>query len=150
MKRILLVAPDFEDEFPFPPFFGVKNLMVPLHLATIAALTPGDFEVDMWDEPVHGRIDESTNLKDYHLVGVTGYLSHIPRAKEIAQIFRQRGIPVAIGGVGVSGAPEYCRDAFDILFVGEAELTWPRFIADWKAGDYRSEYRQEPGGILRP
>jgi hypothetical protein len=49
---------------------------------------------------------------------------------------------VAIGGIGVSAAPEACRGFFDILLIGEAEFIWPRFIADWKAGNYRSEYRQ--------
>jgi radical SAM superfamily enzyme YgiQ (UPF0313 family) len=49
---------------------------------------------------------------------------------------------VAIGGVGVSLVPERCRGFFDILFIGEMELTWPQFIADWRSGKYRKEYRQ--------
>ena len=28
----------------------------------VAALTPDGFEVDLWDEPVRGRIDEATEL----------------------------------------------------------------------------------------
>ena len=148
MRKILLVSTDVDFEVaPYEgivkiPFLNKKAFLVPLHIATIAALTSDDIEVDLWDEPVHGRIDDSTDLKDYDLVGITGYVVHLRRAKEIAQIFRRRGIPVAIGGPGVSSAPERCRDFFDILFIGEAEYTWPQFIADWKAGNYRNEYRQ--------
>ena len=63
-------------------------------------------------------------------------------SKRLGELFRRRGIPVAVGGPGVSSAPEHYRHAFDILFIGEAEYTWPQFIVDWKAGHYRGEYRQ--------
>lgn len=149
MKKILLICTDVVwDVAPYKgisklPFVKTKAIMAPLHLATIAALTPDDIEVDLWDEAVHGQIDESTEFpKEYHLVGITGYAVHLSRAKQVAQIFRKRGIRVAIGGVGVSAAPETCRGFFDILLIGESELIWPRFIADWKAGNYRNEYRQ--------
>ncbi len=149
MKRILLVNTDVDwDVAPYEgiaklPFVTTKAIMAPLHLATVAALTPADIEVDIWDEPVHGRIDESTRFgKEYDLVGITGYVLHLKRAKQVAEVFRKRGILTAIGGIGVSAAPEVCRAFFDILFIGEAELTWPKFIADWKSGNYRAEYRQ--------
>lgn len=146
MKKILLIAPKSSQLKHIKRmenrFFKQKNIMLPLSIATIAALTPDDVEIDLWDEQVHGWIDEAKNLSNYDLVGITGYIAHIPRAKEIARIFRNLGIPVAIGGLGVSSIPEYCRNDFDILFVGEAELTWPKFIVDWKAGHYRKVYRQ--------
>jgi len=146
MKNILLVAPEFEApgwEVKNLPFLQVKTFIVPLHIATVAALTPDGVEVDLWDEAVHGRIDEETTFgKEYDLVGITSQTLSLERAKDIAQVFRKRGIPVAIGGAGVSTDPERCRDDFDILFIGEAELTWPQFIADWKTGSYQKEYRQ--------
>ena len=148
MKKILLVSSLYDPQLS--RYGGVtklsslqvKGFITPLSLATIAALTPDDVEVDLWDEPVHGRIDESTDLTDYDLVGISCFVHRLSRAKEIAQIFRQCGIPVAVGGPGPSSAPEQCRDDFDILFIGEAELTWPQFISDFLAGNYKSEYRQ--------
>jgi len=149
MKRILLISPigvpEFRSEQPAIkriPFLENKSLVVPLHIATIKALTPDDVEVDMWDESLRGRLDESTELPHYDLVGITSCSAHLPRAKVMAKMFRKRGIPVAVGGAGVSAAPERFRDFFDILFVGEAELTWPKFISDFRAGSYRNEYRQ--------
>ncbi len=142
MKKILLIAPDFQAEYRAPDL-GKLTFMAPLSLATVAALTPDDIEVDIWDEPVHGVIDESTPFdKDYDLVGLTGYVAHLARAKEIARMFRKRDVLTIIGGPGVSSRPEYCRDAFDVLFIGEAEFTWPEFIEDWKKGSYHDMYRQ--------
>src|SRR3989337_367090 len=151
MSRILLVSPKFDSEFSRAHGIVdidvgqnmVQSLMVPLHLATVAALTPDDFEVDIWDEGARGEINDQTDLgKDYELVGVTGYIAHIPRAIELADVFHRRGLPVVIGGPGASGAPEACRGAFDVLFLGEAELTWPRFLCEWKQGKHLAEYRQ--------
>jgi radical SAM superfamily enzyme YgiQ (UPF0313 family) len=157
MKRILLVNPlrlgaIYAPQFVNIPGRGRMGILPPLGLATIAALTPDDIEVDLWDEAVNGQIDASTELKDYDLVGLTGYRAHLSRANEIGRLFRQRGVLTAIGGAGVSGNPERCRDTFDILFLGEAELTWLRFLAEWKMGHYRKVYRQitKPSLALSP
>jgi len=151
MSRILLVSPKFDSEFSRARMmFGASadenmpdSLMVPLHLSTVAALTPPEFEVDIWDEGARGEITDDTDFgRSYDLVGVTGYIAHLPRAIELAEIFRRRSLPVVIGGPGVSGAPDACRDAFDVIFLGEAELTWPRFLSEWAQGRHRREYRQ--------
>jgi radical SAM superfamily enzyme YgiQ (UPF0313 family) len=153
MKQILLITPDFNPEetkvrslsagLTPMKFMPQKAFMPPLGLATVAALTPGDIDVDIWDEAVHGLIRDDTDFKkNYDLVGVTGYINHLPRVRQLGEMFRRRGIPSVVGGPGVSSAPEYYRHAFDVLCIGEAEHTWPQFIADWKAGHYRPEYRQ--------
>ena len=148
MKKILLIVPASESAIPLYnahhlPFLQKKGLMVPLHIATVAALTPDDMEVDLWDESAHPFItDETTFDKEYDFVGLTGMSNQITRAKQIARVFRKRGIPVAIGGPGVSAAPEKCRKDFDVLFIGEGEEIWPRFIADFRTGSYRDEYRE--------
>ena len=149
MHNILLIAPNFESDFAIvremlsPGKDAVRSAMVPLQHATLAAMTPDGFDVDIWDEGCRGVITEKTQFsKKYDLVGVTGYMAHIPRAIELAQIFHKRRIPIVIGGPGVSGAPETCREIFDVLFLGEGELTWPRFLNDWKNGTHLKEYRQ--------
>lgn len=153
MKKVLLITPDFNpgetkvksyaSRFTILSFLPQRAWMAPLGLATVSALTPDDIDVDIWDEAVHGMIGADTVFqKQYDLVGVTGYINHLWRVRELGELFRSRGIPVAVGGPGVSSAPEHYRNHFDILFIGEAEHTWPQFIADWKAGQYRPEYRQ--------
>lgn len=152
--RFLLVSPDFNRDqtkarstllanVKSLPFFQTKAYMAPLGLATLAAMTPESIEVDIWDEAICGQLDDGTGLaKQYDFVGVTGYSTQFSRVREIGRIVRGRGIPVAIGGPGVSGTPELYQDEFDIIFIGEAEQTWKEFISDWLAGHPRRQYRQ--------
>jgi len=149
MKRILLISPvptRFEltqhESFLKLPFVKTKGFFAPLPIATVAALTPDNFEVVLWDEAVHGLIDGLEVLSGYDLVGLTGFVGHLPRAQEIAQICRRGGIPVVIGGPGVTKLPHQCKDDFDHLILGEAELIWPQFLADWQAGKAQQIYRQ--------
>lgn len=145
-KRILLISPFSQNEALWITGTEgpeVKNNTPPLALVTIAALTPDGFTVDIWDEVVHGVIDDFTLLDaEYDLVGITGYKAHFQRARRLAEIFRKRNIPIAVGGPGVSATPDEYQDYFDILFIGEAEKTWPRFLEDWRQGKQKKEYRQ--------
>ena len=161
MKRILLVAPGDEASQKIQSSFRIyqsplikkKAFTTPLHIATIAALTPPGFEVDIWDENVKGFIDEHRQFeKSYDLVGVTGYGIHFQRAVGIARVFRNRGILVVAGGAGVSSTPEVYRPHFDVLFLGESENLWPEFINDYTRGSHRSEYRscEPPDFALSP
>jgi radical SAM superfamily enzyme YgiQ (UPF0313 family) len=38
--------------------------------------------------------------------------------------------------------PEEIQDAVDVLFVDEAEYTWPQFLQDYAAGSWSRTYRQ--------
>jgi radical SAM superfamily enzyme YgiQ (UPF0313 family) len=147
MKKILLVSPQSDNEALWitgDETAEVQNNMVPLSLATIAALTPKDkFQVRIWDENVHGLIDKDTDFgEDYDLVGFTGFSMHLFRCVDVARIFRNRGAKVVIGGPGISSFPLAFRRYFDAVFVNEAEFTWPQFLSDWLNGDHKVEYRQ--------
>lgn len=117
--------------------------IMPLGLATIAALTPAPIEVDIWDESIDGPLSgERLSGKAYDLAGVTGYVNHAGRVNELGRLFSRMGVMSAVGGPGVSSEPEHFRGQFDVLFIGEAEYTWPRFLADLERGAHRREYRQ--------
>ncbi|MBC8231393.1 B12-binding domain-containing radical SAM protein [bacterium] len=161
--KILLFAPKFHIEDVFretgikflPGLSGEKKALVAqLQLATIAALTPADVQVDVWDEMVKGPIDDATELENYDVVGVTFMFAITQRRRitEIAEIFRKRGITTVAGGACVSASPEYYYPYFDVIFIGDAELTWPQFITDWQSGNYRKVYRQirKPDLALSP
>ena len=147
MKRILLVSPLSDNESLWvtgEESVEVKNNFPPLGLATIAAMTPKErFNVQLWDEIVHGVVDEDV-LQRFNpdLVGVTGYKHHLPRCRAIAQLARKNNVLTAIGGPGVSGSPYDYRADFDVLFINEAEYTWGQFLNDWDAESVQEEYRQ--------
>jgi hypothetical protein len=111
-KRILLVSPLADNEKLWvtgdEELCGDSlNNFVPLGLATVAALTPRAFQVDIWDELVHGKLDGDVTLPHrYDLVGITGYKAHLPRCRQVSAYFRAQGIPTAIGGPGVSASPD--------------------------------------------
>jgi radical SAM superfamily enzyme YgiQ (UPF0313 family) len=44
------------------------------------------------------------------------------------------GIYVAVGGPLASVDPTYFKGFYDVMFVGEADTTWPQFLADYSAG----------------
>jgi radical SAM superfamily enzyme YgiQ (UPF0313 family) len=140
-KRILLVNPlpslslyswpAVADITGHPAY--IMNIAPP----TLAALTPPEVEVTIVDEAV----EAVTYDGDWDLVGVTGYLTQMRRMCEIADEFRRRGRLVAIGGPYASLSPHVVRPHADILFIGEAELTWPAFLDDFLGGRWREEYR---------
>ncbi len=145
MNRILLVTPDKGREVLklSGVQFAARQGLPPLELATLAALTPPEFHVDIWDEGIRGQINASTDLgPQYDLMGTTGYLSHVPRMLELCHEFRRRGTTTVAGGPAVSGTPERFRGVADVVFLGEAELTWPKFLVEWQERQHQCEYRQ--------
>lgn len=145
VKNILLINPKYRLEIRWiasEEEIDVKADYFPLGLGTLAALAPNGFQVDIWDELVRGPVEEGQLNRQYDLVGVTSHSANLGRAREIGDYFRKRGVLAAIGGPGVTSNPNRCRNHFDILFIGEAELTWPQFLRHWEDGSYGSEYRQ--------
>ena len=76
-------------------------------------------------------------------MALTGYTLQAERIQELSAAFRARGVPVALGGAFATLDPERARPLANHLFLGEAERTWPRFLADWLAGRPEALYRQD-------
>ncbi|MBI4709826.1 MAG: cobalamin B12-binding domain-containing protein [Nitrospirae bacterium] len=115
--------------FPFPP----------LSLAVLAALTPSGHEVFILDENVR-PVDTAL---DADMVGLTGYDIQKEAVYKLADEFRGRGITVAIGGPLVRKSDlDECSQHADVVFLGEAEHTWPAFIRDFEAGCAQPVYLQ--------
>ncbi len=68
MPSVLLVAPNFESDFSIARDMlnmgsnAPRSPMVPLQHATLAALSPEEFDVDIWDECSRGEITETTDF----------------------------------------------------------------------------------------
>jgi radical SAM superfamily enzyme YgiQ (UPF0313 family) len=140
--KIYLVAPKNPESFwtfdRILPSLGKRCVFPNLSLPTVAALTPPEHEIVLCDENVE-PVDLDT---DADIVGITGYVVHKTRIFEIAAEFRRRGKLVVVGGPFASLCPEELRGRVDVLFVGEAEYTWPRFLRDREAGCWQPEYHQ--------
>jgi radical SAM superfamily enzyme YgiQ (UPF0313 family) len=149
-RHVLLIQPKFP-----PSYWGMEHFIAltpfsavfpPLGLLTLAALAPPEFRVTLRDENAGEPIDYDT---DAAVVGITGYILQMPRVFEIADEFRRRGKLVAIGGPLANLLPEDARGHCDVLFEGEAEYIWPRFLAEYAAGRHADRYH-EPEKVHLP
>ncbi|HEX2500279.1 MAG TPA: radical SAM protein [Methylomirabilota bacterium] len=118
---------------------GVRCGQAPLGLATVAGMTPREIPVELQDENV-----ESINLDtDADVVAIGCWNVQYHRARELAREFRRRGKMVVVGGPYPTLCPERFEDgAFDIVFDGETENTWPEFCRDLLAGAPKPVYKQ--------
>ncbi len=76
------------------------------------------------------------------IVGVTGMSVQRFRMREILDELNERGAFVVVGGPWVTVKEDYFGDSADVIFVGEAEDTWSRFLSDWQRGTHRWRYEQ--------
>jgi radical SAM superfamily enzyme YgiQ (UPF0313 family) len=116
-----------------------RAVFPPLGLLTLAALTPPTFEVELCDENAGERVHYDT---DAQIVGITGYIIQMAHVFELADRFRALGKTVVLGGPLANLLPEVCRKHCDVLFEGEAEYTWPRFLRDFAAGHAADHYHE--------
>ncbi len=114
-----------------------------LSLLTLAALTPPDVEVEYREIP---DLDaEPETPRDYDLVAISSYSAQIGDAYRVADVYTARGVPVALGGPHVTALPAETIARGAAAVVGEGELTWPRVVADARAGRLAPEYRAPDG-----
>ena len=144
MADIVLINPRFDPTYwgldYALPFFRKSALLPPLHLATIAALTPPEHTVSIIDENVEESDYERCARAD--IVGVTGMAVQRERMRGIITELKRRGIFTVLGGAWVTVSPEDLGPLVDVIFIGEAEETWPRFLAEWSQGRHRRRYEQ--------
>jgi radical SAM superfamily enzyme YgiQ (UPF0313 family) len=138
--KIRLIDPAYENSYISHSQKVIKTIwFAHLTLTTLAALTPPDIEVKITDENVE-PIDFE---EDVDLVGVTGMVMHASRAYQIAQKFRQRGIPVVMGGPHASSLPLEAKEHVDAVVIGEAENVWEGLIEDLKNGHLKPFYKAD-------
>jgi radical SAM superfamily enzyme YgiQ (UPF0313 family) len=142
-KRVCFINPAFPESLwsfhGVTSLIGKKGSFAPLGIATIAACTPPDFEIEIYDEEI-----ESINFDtDADIIAITAFNVQSARAFEIAQEFKKRGKLVCMGGPYASLCPERCKPYVDVLIEGEGELVWPEFLSDYKENRYKSHYKQK-------
>src|SRR6266576_5301474 len=113
-------------------------LWEPLALGYVAAATPPHWEVELIDEQCDGPLDYANVQAD--LVGLTAFTTQATRAYQIAAQFRERGIPVVMGGIHASLVSDEAERYADALFIGECEARWPEVIADVEGGHLAKRY----------
>ncbi len=114
--------------------------MEPLAPAVLARLTPSSIDLRFYDdrmEPI--PFDEPTDL-----VAITVETYTARRAYQIASGFRQRRVPVVMGGVHATLVTDEVARHAESVVVGEAEAVWPRLLEDAASGRLAPVYRGAP------
>jgi radical SAM superfamily enzyme YgiQ (UPF0313 family) len=134
--KIVLISPvSHNKSLGEDVFFKLPMLALP----TLAAYTPDDCTIRMIDE----RIQVLDEKVDADLVGITAMTALAPRAYQIADGFRRRGITVVMGGMHPSARPQEALTHCDAVVVGEGELVWPQLIDDFRQGRLKRIYKAE-------
>jgi radical SAM superfamily enzyme YgiQ (UPF0313 family) len=122
-----------------------KAVMEPLALAIVAALTPPDVEVVLFDDRIEPiPFDDPTDL-----VALTVETFTAKRAYEISDEYKKRGIPVIMGGYHPSHMPEEAKLHADSVYIGDAEGLWPEVVSDALKGTLKSYYRSCTGMLQK-
>jgi radical SAM superfamily enzyme YgiQ (UPF0313 family) len=144
MAEIVIINPRFEVSFwgleYALPLLGKKANLPVASLPLLAALTPRQHRVTLVDENVE-RLDFD-RIARADIVGVTGMIVQRFRMTEILKELKRRGAFTVVGGPWVSVDEDYFGELADVIFVGEAEDTWPQFLRDWHEGTHRRRYEQ--------
>lgn len=115
----------------------------PRTLPTLAALVPGDLnaEIRIYDEGIEDLPDDL----QADLVAMTAITGSSMRAYELSKRFRDKGMPVVLGGPHITLAPDDAQPHADAIVTGYAEQTWPQLLRDFAAGKMQPRYDMAPG-----
>lgn len=121
--------------------------MESLPIATLKGLTPPDVDVVFYDDRMEAIAFDAPT--DAVAIPIETYTA--ARAYQIASEYRQRGVPVVMGGFHASLMPDEVARYADAVVTGEAEAIWPEVVDDLRHGKLRRRYHgeQRPLGEIR-
>ncbi|MDA3852066.1 MAG: radical SAM protein [Spirochaetaceae bacterium] len=126
-----------------------EGRMEPLMLGVLGGLTPPEHHLTLWDdrfEPID--FDRPTDL-----VAITVETFTARRSYEIALEYRNRGVPVVMGGIHASLLTQEVAQHCDTVITGDAEQVWSILLEDFQSGEMKAIYKGIPGpaqGITQP
>lgn len=110
-----------------------------LSLQILAAVTPKDYQII-----VKNTYNKNTKFdEEYDIVGIECTTTNSNFAYKIADEFRQRRIPVVLGGWHPSVLPYEAKQHADTVVIGEAEEIWPMLLKDFQNGKLKQFYWQK-------
>jgi radical SAM superfamily enzyme YgiQ (UPF0313 family) len=142
--RLLLINPRFHESFwSFKwalgkTLSGKRAMNPPLGLATLAALCPPDWKIEIVDE----NIESLPLAPRADIIGVCGMGVQASRQKDLLCFYRSKGYYVVAGGSYASLCPKFYDGIADTVICGEAENIWRRFCSDFERGAARRLYSE--------
>lgn len=125
--------------------FGRAWAIEPLTFSILKALTPADVEISLCDD----RIEDIDYSQETDLVGITVDTFTAKRSYEIARQFRNRNIPVILGGFHPTLIPEEAIEHADSIVIGQAENVWAKVIEDTRKDNLQRFYVRDGSNSTR-
>jgi radical SAM superfamily enzyme YgiQ (UPF0313 family) len=146
--KILLISPSSHDDIISRavteiPYMDSSAFFAPHALAAVAALTPLEHHIFLHDEHMHGPVDNILLGENFDIIGLSLITNQLTRTLAISEMIRSRNIKgiLVIGGIGTSNVIQSLKNIADVIFIGEAEETWPAFLNDFKNGSSGKIYQ---------
>jgi radical SAM superfamily enzyme YgiQ (UPF0313 family) len=111
-----------------------------LQARELAAITPKQHTVSVMNER-YTKIDYNTA---YDVVLINFVTSTTPRAYEIADNYRKKGVPVVLSGFHASGLPEEAKHHADSVLIGRNEYSWLTILQDIEQKTLQPFYHAPP------
>ena len=112
-------------------------IMEPLGLAILSSLTPPEIEKKFFDD----RLEEIPYDESTDLVAINAETYTAKRAYQIAAKYKQRNVPVVMGGYHPTLMPEEAAEHVDAIVIGEAEQIWEILLNDFKNKQLKKFYK---------
>ena len=128
-------------KIPGKKYIKSWQVMEPLPIMTMKALTPPQFETEFFDDRIE-LIDYNTKTD---LVAISCETYTARRSYLIAEKFQARGIPVVMGGYHPTLMPEEVAEHADAILIGNAERVWPTLLEDVRTKTLKKVYQGTPG-----
>ena len=144
MADIIFISPRFKDCFwgldLAMPLVAKRASLPQACLPLLAALTPAEHRVTLIDENIEEIDYERCARAD--IVGVTGMNVQRFQMTRILGELKKRECFTAVGGAWITVEEDYFGPLVDVIFIGEADDSWPRFLQEWKEGRASARYEQ--------
>ncbi len=113
-----------------------------LGLLTLAGLTPDRFDIEYHEIADLRKLPELP--ADFDLVALSTFTAQFYEARDVADYYRAKNIPVVMGGITASSLPEQSREFCASVVIGEGEPLWPEVLRDFENGSLKPFYTNSP------
>lgn len=112
-----------------------------LGLLTLAGMTPERHDVHYIEvADIRDEVNVNSIPRDFDLVAISSFSAQINEGYELADRFREVGIPVVMGGLHVTSLPDEALQHCDAVVIGEGELYWQKVLEDVESGKLKRKY----------
>lgn len=138
-KLLIIQAATYHSPAQGRPFRIRKRKLVGAVMPYLAALAPPEWEVTLCDD----AIEEPDYLTKWDAVAITVRTVTSLRVYEIADRFRQKKVPVLLGGPHATFHAEEIAEHADAVCIGECEEIFPLMLENALGGTLQTFYRRK-------